>query len=114
MLYIYTIIGDNMQSSTLHIKIRPEIANGLKILSKKQDVSVGELVRKAILSSYQLDLLDLSIKQKRAAEAFQGGYISIGKLAEEMGMNIWDTQKWLKDHEIMQNNAFIEDDVKNA
>lgn len=103
-----------MQSSTLHIKIRAEIANGLKMLSKKQDLSVGELVRRAILSSYQLDLLNLSVKQKRAIEAFQGGYISIGKLSEEMGMNIWDTQKWLKDHEILQNNSFLEDDVKNA
>lgn len=103
-----------MQSSTLHIKIRPEIANGLKVLSKKRDVSVGELVRRAIISSYQLDLLDLGIKQKRAVEAFQGGYISIGKLAEEMGMTIWDIRTWLKDHEIRQNNAFSEDDVKNA
>ncbi len=103
-----------MQSSTLHIKIRPEIANGLKMLSKKQDLSVGELVRRAILSSYQLDLLNLSVKQKRAIEAFQGGYISIGKLSEEMGMNIWDTQKWLKDHEILQNNSYLDDDVKNA
>ncbi len=103
-----------MQSSTLHIKIRPEIANGLKMLSKKQELSVGELVRRAILSSYQLDLLNLSVKQKRAVEAFQGGYISIGKLSEEMGMKIWDTQKWLKDHEIVQNNSFLEDDVKNA
>lgn len=103
-----------MQSSTLHIKIRPEIANGLKMLSKKQDVSVGELVRRAILSNYQLDLLELNVKQKRAVEAFQGGYISIGKLSEEMGMSIWDTQKWLKDHEILQNNSFLDDDVKNA
>jgi len=103
-----------MQSSTLHIKIRPEIANGLKMLSKKQDLSVGELVRRAILSNYQLDLLNLNVKQKRAVEAFQGGYISMGKLSEEMGMNIWDTQKWLKDHEILQNNSYLDDDVKNA
>jgi hypothetical protein len=103
-----------MQSSTLHIKIRPEIANGLKMLSKKQDISVGELVRRAILSSYQLNLLNLSVKQKRAIEAFQGGYISIGKLSEEIGMNIWESKKWLQDHEILQNNSFLEDDVKNA
>jgi len=31
-----------------------------------------------------------------------------------MGMNIWDTQKWLKDHEILQNNSYLDDDVKNA
>lgn len=103
-----------MQNSTLHIKVRPEIANGLKMLSKKQDLSVGELVRRAILSNYQLDLLNLNVKQKRAVEAFQGGYISIGKLSEEMGMNVWDTQKWLKDHEISQNNSYLDEDLKNA
>jgi len=28
--------------------------------------------------------------------------ISLGKLAEEMGMNIWNTRKWLEDHDIPQ------------
>jgi predicted HTH domain antitoxin len=103
-----------MQSSTIHIKVRPELAKGLKALSRRRETSVGELVRQALLSCYQLELLNLNEKQRRAVEAFQGGYISLGKLAEEMGMNVWNTRKWLIDHEIAQNNSFLEDDVNNA
>ncbi len=45
---------------------------------------------------------------------FQGGYISLGKLAKEMGMSVWNIRKWLEEHDIPQNNSFLEDDVKNA
>ncbi len=103
-----------MQNSTIHIKVTPELASALKSLSQKRETSVGELVRRAVLSCYQLDMLNLNEKQRRAVEAFQGGYISIGKLAEEMGMNVWNIQKWLDEHAIPQNNSFLEDDVKNA
>ena len=103
-----------MQSSTLHIKVTPEVANALKVLSKKRETSVGELVRQAVHSCYQLEMLNLTEKLRRAVEAFQGGYISLGKLAEEMGMNVWDTRKWLTEHDIAQNNSFLEDDVGNA
>ena len=103
-----------MQKSTLHIKVKPELAEGLKALARKRETSVGELIRKAVLSCYQIDLLDLNEKQRRAIEAFQGGYISLGKLAEEMGMSAWNTRKWLEEHNIPQNNSFVEDDVKNA
>ena len=103
-----------MQNSTIHIKVTPELASALKSLSQKRETSVGELVRRAVLSCYQLDMLYLNEKQRRAVEAFQRGYISIGKLAEEMGMNVWNIQKWLDEHAIPQNNSFLEDDVKNA
>lgn len=103
-----------MQSSTLHIKVTPEVANALKVLSKKRETSVGELVRQAVHSCYQLEMLNLNEKLRRAVEAFQGGYISLGKLAEEMGMNVWDTRRWLAEHDIVQNNSFLEDDVSNA
>jgi len=95
-----------MQNSTIHIKVKPELAKGLKALSRKRETSVGELVRQAVLSCYQLDLLNLDEKLRRAIEAFQGGYISLGKLAEEMGMNVWNTRKWLIEHDIAQNNSF--------
>jgi predicted HTH domain antitoxin len=106
--------GKTMQNSTLHIKVKPELAKGLKALARKRETSVGELVRQAVISCYQIDIANLSEKQRRAVEAFQGGYISQGKLAEEMGMNIWNTRKWLIDHDIPQNNSFFENDVKNA
>ena len=103
-----------MQSSTLHIKVRPELAKGLKALSRKRETSVGELVRQAVLSCYQLDLLNLNEKQRRAIEAYQGGYISLGKLAEEMGMTVWEMRNWLSEHDIAQNISFLENDVNNA
>jgi hypothetical protein len=106
--------GTTMQSSTIHIKVKPELAKGLKALARKRETSVGELVRQAVISCYQIDMTNLSDQQRRAVEAFQGGYISLGKLAEEMGMSIWNTRKWLIEHDIPQNNSFFENDVKNA
>ena len=103
-----------MQNSTLHIKVKPEIAKGLKELSRKKETSVGELVRRALISCYQLELLDLNEKERRAVEAYRGEYISLGKLEEELGMNIWDTGVWLEEHNIPQNNSFLESDVNNA
>jgi hypothetical protein len=103
-----------MQSATLHIKVKPEVAKGLKNLSRKRETSVGELVRRAVLSCYQLDLLDLSQSQKQAVSAFQGGYISMGKLAEEMGMTILDIRAWLDEHDLLQNSSFQQSDMENA
>ena len=103
-----------MQNATLHIKVKPEIAKGLKLLSKKRETSVGELIRQAVFLCYQLELLGLNQIQKQAIAAFQGGYISLGKLAEEMGMNVLDIRIWLEEHNILQNNSFQESDIKNA
>lgn len=103
-----------MQNSTIHIKVKPSLAEGLKALSKQRATSVGELVRQALISCYQLDLMNLNVHQRRAVEAFQGGYISLGKLSEEMGMAAWEIRNWLEEHGISQNNSFLEDDIKNA
>jgi len=103
-----------MQSATIHIKMRPELAEALKRPSRTRETSVGELVRHAIISCYQLDLLSLSEKQRHAVEAFLGGYISLGKLAEEMGRDVWQTREWLTEHNIPENNSFAENDPENA
>lgn len=103
-----------MQSATLHVKIKPELADGLKALAGKRSTSVGELVRRAVISCYQLELLDLGEKQRRAIEAYSGGYISFGKLAEEMGMDVFKLGKWMEEHDIPRSSVFHEDDVKNA
>ena len=103
-----------MQNATIHIKVRPEIAAGLKMLSQKRKTSVGELIRQAVFSCYQVELMGLNNEQKQALCAYQGGYISLGKLAEKMGMTIMDTRIWLNEHQIRQNNMYHESDVENA
>ena len=103
-----------MLNTTLHIKIRQDLADGLKELSQKRETSVDELVRQAVLSCYQLDLLNLNEQQRHAVEAFKGTYISLGKFAEEMGMTVWDARNWLEEHDIAQNNVYLDDDVSSA
>ncbi len=104
-----------MQTVTLHIKIEPELAKSLKSLSQKRKISVGELVRQAVYSHYQLDLdISLNNRQCQTLQAYQGGYISLSKLASDMGMSIWEMQEWLAEHNIAQNTMFQENDVSNA
>ncbi len=103
-----------MRTSTLHIKVTAEMAERLKALSRRLETPVGELIRQAVISRYQLELLDLPERQRHAVEAFRGGYISLGKLAEKMGMDVWGLREWLRDHEIPQNNSFLESDIENA
>ena len=40
-----------MQKSTLHVKVKPELAKGLKSLARKLETSVGELIRQALESN---------------------------------------------------------------
>lgn len=103
-----------MRSSTLHIKVRPVFAQKLKLLAKKRSVPVGELVREAVVASYQLELADLNERQHAVVSAYQGGYVSIGKLAEDLGMTVFDARAWLSDHDIAQNNSFADGDTANA
>jgi hypothetical protein len=94
--------------------MKPKIAHDLKLLSKKRSMPVGELVRRAVSRCYQFDTMELAERQRLALAAFQGGYISIGKLSEEMGLTVIETRRWLDEHDIPQNSAFCENDVKNA
>lgn len=98
----------------LHIKISSEINKELKHLSKVRGITVSELIRQALLSCYQLDLLGLSERQKQAIEAYKGGFISLGKLSELMGLSPIEMRHWLYEHKISQNVTFSEDDVQNA
>ncbi len=103
-----------MRTSVIHVKMHPKVAQNLKNLSKKRSVPVGELVRLAVSRCYQLDMTDLSEPQSLAVAAYQGGYISIGKLSEDMGITAIEARRWLVEHDIPQNNAFNEQDTKNA
>ncbi len=76
-----------MQNSTLHIKVKPELAKGLKELSRKKETSVGELVRRAVTSCYLLDgHIDISqaddILQKMIRSGFYSPVRNIGDIVQ--------------------------------
>ena len=64
--------------------------------------------------SCQIPLSELPMQQRHALAAFVGGYISIGKLAEALGMHVLDLRGWLSEHGIEQNTAMSADDHLNA
>jgi len=103
-----------MRTATLHIKVSPGFAQRLRSLARKRGIPVGELVRDAVSSSYQLEFVDLSERQRTAVAAYQGGYVSIGKLAEEMGLSVFAVRGWLAEHDIPQNTCYADADTRNA
>lgn len=102
------------QDNTLHVKIDSKTDKNLKRLAYEKGKSKGQLVREALSSCYQVSLEDLPVRQGRALAAYQGGYISIGKLAREMGVHVLEMRKWLDDHAIPQMVDFMDKDVANA
>ena len=100
--------------ATLHVKLDAETNDNLKRLAYNQNKSKGQLVREAITACYQADFAGFSLKQTQALSAYRGGFISIGKLAEAMGMHVLELREWLNDHGIPQNNAFSDMDSTNA
>jgi len=98
----------------LHIKIDEGFNKELKKLAKLRNLTVSELIRQALVMCYQFEFSGLTTRQKQALEAYRGGYISLGKLSELMGLSILEMQEWLSEHQIPQNNSFLEDDVASA
>ena len=74
----------------------------------------GQLVREAISACYQATLSDLPIQQRQALAAYQGGYISVGKLAKEMGIHVLQLRSWLAEQGIAQRNAYGDEDAARA
>ena len=103
-----------MQTATLHIKVSPEFAGSLKKIASRRGESMGEIVRRAVVSSFQTEMTGLPIHQKQALEAYCGGFISIGRLSEILGKDVMSARKWLNDHDIRQNTAYSREDSENA
>ncbi len=85
-----------MQTATLHVKLDPEMDLRLRHLARQRHVSKGQLVRQAVASCYQLTVDDLPRHQQQALAAYEGRFISLGKLAEKMGMSLLESRHWLK------------------
>lgn len=102
------------QNATLHVKLKSEIDSRLKKLAYDCGKSKGQLVREAISACYQTSLDDLPVRQRQAIAAYQGGYISIGKLARVMGMHVLEIRRWMEERGIALQNPFGSEDVANA
>ena len=87
-------------TATIHIKIAQEMSEELRRLSKHRGQPIGELVRRALAACYQVDTQGLSTTQQQALEAYKGGFISMGKLAEIMGLPILNLRHWLNERGI--------------
>jgi predicted HTH domain antitoxin len=102
------------KDATLHVKLDTALADGLKTLAAQRGVSVATLVRQALVATYQPQLLDLSQRQRQAVEAYQGGFISLGRLAEALGLQVLEARAWLSEHQIPQNTGFLQDELAEA
>ena len=75
------------QDATIHIKLARDVDARLRDLARARGTSKGQLVREAISACYQVAPQDLPLAQRQALAAYQGGYISAGRLAKAMGMH---------------------------
>jgi hypothetical protein len=101
-------------SATLHVKIDPGTDTYLKHLAARRHTSKGQLIREAISACYQTSLTEMPLHQRQALAAYQGGFISISRLARVMGMHVLELRHWLQEHDTAQNSSYSEQDVNNA
>ena len=102
------------QDATLHVKLDGEMDRKLRLLAKSRGKSKGQLVREALSACYQISFTDLPLYQSRALAAYQGGNISLGKLAEVMGLHVLQLRHWLQEQGIDQNSAYADEDTVHA
>jgi hypothetical protein len=102
------------QTATLHIKVEPAVARGPKQVAGRRRVTGGELVRQAVQTCYQTEWLGLTAAQRQALEAYRGGFISLGKLAEAMGLSPLQARQWLQERGIAPPAGFDKKDLAHA
>ena len=102
------------RETTLHIKLDRDMDAQLERLAQSRRKSKGQLAREAISACYQISMAELPLQQSRALAAYQGGYISLGKLAQAMGLHVLDLRIWLDERGIAQQNAYGDQDADRA
>lgn len=103
-----------MRDATLHVKLDSDTDEKLKRLAAARGKSKAQLVREAISVCLQTSLEELPLRQRQAVAAFQGGYISLGKLAREMGMHVLQLREWLAERGLGQGTAYGDADAEHA
>lgn len=101
-------------SRGLHIKIEDDLAAALKRVSTERALSVGELVRQAIRRTYLVGIQGISERQAAALAAFDNGFISLGRLGEELGMDPVSLRLWLHENGHDTGEAFSIGDVDHV
>ena len=102
------------RDATLHVKLESATDEKLERLAATRGKSKGQLVREAISACYQLSLDELPLRQLQAVSAYQGGYMSLGKLAREMGMHVLELRAWLEERDIPQQTTHASGDAGRA
>ena len=102
------------QDATLHVKLDRETDSRLKRLAQARGTSKGQLVRDAIAACYQVSIDELPVQQSHAIAAYQGGYISLARLAKAMGMHVLELRPWLAERGIQQRNVYAGTDTEHA
>lgn len=99
-----------------NIMLTDEQHRRLKSSSKKEGRTLGELVRGAVDAAYEKKD---SIEHRKlvALEAYKEGFISLGKLAETLGLDVVSARLYLREHNIplkIQEQDEIKRDIMNA
>jgi predicted HTH domain antitoxin len=82
-----------------NIMLNDEQHKKLKLYAKKEGRTLGELVRDALDTAY---MSKDAIEQRKqvAIDAYKEGFISLGKLAEVLGIDPVSARDYLKEHGI--------------
>ena len=102
------------QNATLHVKIDSQRDKWLRQLAQARGKSKGQMVREAISACYQTSVEELSLRQQQALAAYQGGYMSLGKLARDMGLHVLELRNWLNERGMEQRNGYGDEDAAHA
>ena len=102
------------QDAMLHIKLDGDTNKKLKKLAYARGKSKGQMVREAITACYQTAFDDLPLPQRQALAAYQGGFISLGKLARIMGMHALAMRRWLEEHDVTPLTVYADEDAAHA
>jgi predicted HTH domain antitoxin len=99
-----------------NIMLNDEQHKKLKLYAKKEGRTLGELVRVALDTAY-MSKDALEERRQVALNAYKEGFISLGKLAEVLGIDPISARNYLKEHGIpvqAQELKEISQDAANA
>lgn len=112
--YYYTYCGGAMKRT--NIMLTEEQHKKMKLYAKKEGKTLGEMVRDALDTVYKKKD-PLEQRKQVAISAYQEGLISLGKLAEVLGIDPVSARIYLKEHRILlqvQDLEEIKRDTTNA